>query len=182
MIYHRIAWDTGKNLGKAYNREMELLPNSDDFCCFIDSDAMFTTTFFGKHLEDIVAKYPDVGVFTCMTNRVGCKWQLAPSVDWDNNDMKYHRLIGEVLQDDLYYDVEDVTNKPRGEVMSGVLMMVRRDVWKRVGGFKEEKMLGIDSDFHWRCQKHKEKIYLMNGVYVYHWYRGGNRNNKTHLK
>jgi len=158
---------------------MELLPNDDDYCCFLDGDATFTTTFFGLQLERIVHKYPECGVFVCMTNRVNCEWQLE-TVDWDSDDIKYHRFIGDLLADDNYYQIKDVTNKPKGEVLSGVLMLIRKDVWKKIGGFKDG-MLGVDNDLHWKCQKHGEKVYLLRGFYVYHWYRGGIKKNKEHL-
>ena len=180
MIYYRIVWSTDKNIGAAYNREMQMLPYDDDFCCFIDADAMFLTPFFGKQLERIVEAYPECGAFTCTTNRVNCKWQLAEG-GWMNDDIKYHRLIAERSAQKSYLQVEDVSRKPRGKVMSGVLMLIRRDVWRKVGGFKDG-MLGVDNDFHWKIMDNNERLYLMKGVYVYHWYRGGDYSNKSHLK
>jgi len=181
MIYYRIVWDTDKNIGAAYNREMEMLPFDDDFCCFIDGDVLLgLNPFFGKQLERIVEAYPECGVFTCTTNRVNCKWQIGEG-GWMSNDIAYHKLISERAVKRHYLEVEDKSVVPRGQVMSGVLMLVRRDVWRKVGGFKEG-LLGVDNDFHWRIMDNKEKLYLMKGVYVYHWYRGGDYSNKEHLK
>ena len=47
MIYTHIAFaqsDCEKNIGCAYNQFMEILPNDDDCACFVDHDAMFTTS------------------------------------------------------------------------------------------------------------------------------------------
>ena len=59
MIYHRTVWATDKNIGAAYNREMELLPNDSDYACFLDADAMFLTPYFGSLIESVVKEYPE---------------------------------------------------------------------------------------------------------------------------
>ena len=176
-----IVWNTDKNIGVSYNKEMESLPSDDDFRCFIDGDACFTTDFWGKQLEDIVSKYKNCGCFVGVTNRIGCLWQRVEGVDWDNNDMAYHRKVGNIMFDTRYTDITDVSNVPKGEVQGGVLILLKKSVWKRVGGFKENGILGIDNDLHWKLQDHNEPVYMMNGVYVYHWYRGGYMTNKKHL-
>jgi len=181
MIYYKTVWDTDKNIGKAYNREMELLPNDSDYACFLDGDAMFLTPYFGKVIESVVDEYPECGVFTCMTNRVACDWQIPDKVDWESDDIKYHRHIAQVHELVYGNDVEDVTYKPKTNVLSGVLILIRKDVWRKIGGFIDG-MLGVDNALHWACQKHGEPVYLMLGVYVYHFYRGGNRNDTEHLK
>ncbi len=177
MIYHRTVWATDKNIGAAYNREMALLPSDDDYCCFLDGDAMFTTPFFGKQLEDIVRINSDCGLFTCMTNRVSCKWQLDDFVDWNTDDMVTHRRIGEAFCVARYEDVEDVTHK---QLLSGVLMLIRKREWRSVGGF-QNGMLGVDNAIHKAFKDNGLKVLLMRGFYVYHWYRGGDGNNKKHL-
>lgn len=177
MIYYNIPWNTDKNIGIAYNSFMKML-NDEDYACFIDADACFTTYYFGKQLEDIVREYPECGFFTGRTNRVGCKWQVYIRSDARSNDIKYHRIIGEKLYNNNYKDCIDRSNEG---VMSGVLMLIRKSTWKKVGGFLEDGMLGVDNDFHNKCIANDEKLYLMKGVYVYHWYRGGG-NDKSHLK
>lgn len=182
MIYYSIPFDSTKNIGKYYNSFLDILPNDDDYACFIDADAMFTTYYYGKQLEDIVEKYPEAGVLVGITNRIGCKWQQAKGADATTNDIQYHREVGKRFFDTKYSYCEDVTNKPKLEVLSGVLMMIKKSTWKKIGGFKEDGMLGIDNDIHWKCQDYGEKIYKMDGVYVYHWYRNGNKANKKHLR
>lgn len=181
MIYYSIAFDSTKNVGKYYNQFISILPNDDDYACFIDGDATFTTYTFGKQLEDVVEQYPEAGVFVGITNRVGCKWQVAKDVKHESNDIAYHRQVGQALQDNKYLYCEDVTYKPKLEVLSGVLMMIKKSAWKIIGGIKDEGMLGIDNDVHWKCQEHDIKIYKMEGFYVYHWYRGEDPKNKQHL-
>lgn len=180
MIYYSQPYNVDKNIGQYYNEEMEMLPNDFDFRCFTDGDSMFTTQTYGHALLDYVEMYPECGVFVCMTNRIGCEWQCLPGVNKEDHDMRYHRRLGEKLQAEQYGKIEDVSNVHPGKVLGGVLILIRKDVWKKVGGFKTDGILGVDNHLHWACQKHGEKVYLMKGIYTYHWYRG-ETGDKSHL-
>jgi hypothetical protein len=59
----------GANLGFAYNELMNRL-RDDDWACFIDHDACFTTTDWYAQLEAITAKLSEPCVLTAATNRV----------------------------------------------------------------------------------------------------------------
>lgn len=177
MIDYIIPWRTDKNLGKAYNEALKFTKKK--WVCFLDRDAMFTTAFYGKQIEEIVTKYPKIGLFTCHTNRVNCRWQIPVGIDKETNDMAYHFKNGAEIEEQNYGLVEDKTT---GAPMSGVMMVVNKEVWSRVGGFREDKMLGIDNDFHMKLRRQLGKLYLMKGVYVYHWYRNNNKQSNQHLK
>lgn len=181
MIYYSIPYSTEKNIGKYYNQFMNILPNDDDYACFVDGDTIFTTSNYGHIIEKVVNENPNIGCFTCYTNRIGCPWQVLPGIDKDNNDMKYHRDIGKQIQ--TIYDsiCEDVTNVSDRQVMSGVLILLKKSTWKKIGGFEENGMLGIDNDLHRKIKRYNEKIYIMKGIYLFHWYRWPNSKNKTHL-
>lgn len=180
MIYYTIPFDSGKNIGKYYNSIFEKLAD-DDWACFVDADTIFTTYDYGTLIENVIAKNPGVGAFTCYTNRVACQWQIAPGVDIKSNDMLYHREFGEKIKNQFGTSCLDVTNKPRLEVMSGFFFMLKKSTWQKVGKFPEKGMLGIDNALHWNIQAAGEKLYLMQGLYLYHWYRNGNKNDKKHL-
>lgn len=182
MIYFSIPYSVKKNIGNYYNNQMSRLKSDADFCLFIDGDATFTTVFWGHQLYEIINKYKEVSVFTACTNRVGCRWQIANNVDVDSNDIAYHRRFGEFIKNIYNVDCEDVTLKR--PYLSGVCFMLQKRIWKKIGGFKPDGMLGIDNYFHKAVKKCGEKVYLMKGVYVYHWYRGGGANiyNTSHLK
>lgn len=176
-IYHFIPWNTDKNIGKSYNQCMTLL-NSSDWACFIDGDAIHTTTYFGQRIEQILDNNLSYSLLTCYTNRIGCPYQIAPGSDWNTNDMKHHRDFGENLWNKFNTQVMDITNN--GE-MSGVLVLIKKSIWEQVGGFKEEKMLTVDNDIHRKVRSIGGKVGLMKGIYLQHWYRGGNINDKRHL-
>ena len=180
MIYYSQPYSVDKNIGQYYNSEMELLPNDTDFRCFTDGDSMFTTETYGHAIMDYVEEYPECGVFVCMTNRIGCEWQKQPGVDEDEHDIRYHRRLGEKIQADQYLEIEDVSDVPHGSVLGGVLILIRKDVWKQIGGFKTQGILGVDNHLHWACQEHGLKVYLMKGIFLYHFYRGLT-GDKSHL-
>ena len=180
MIYYSIPYNSNKNIGVYYNNFMSILPNDNDWACFLDGDAVFTTTNFGNQLEDIISKYLDAGVFVGVTNRIGCTWQKVDIIDDTINTMDYHREIGKIIQNKYYDLCEDVTFKD-DNLLSGVLFLIKKEVWKKIGGFKETGMLAIDNDLHLKCRNNNIKVYKMEGVYVYHWYRNNNRKNIEHL-
>lgn len=181
MIYYSIPFNSDKNLGRSYNDFMHILPRNDDYACFVDGDTIFTTPNYGVIIENIVNENKDVGCFTAITNRVACKWQIAPGVDINNNDMAYHRKFGQNIQEVYGTYCEDVTNKGANDPMSGFLILIKKSVWLKCGKFLEKKMLGIDNDIHEKILKKNEKMYMMKGVYLYHWYRWPDIKNITHL-
>lgn len=174
MMYTHIPYapNKTKNLGQAYNRFMDLLKD-EDLACFIDHDAMFTTPDWYEQIEHIAGKYPDAGMFTAKTNRVKNRRQLYRGVISDNHDIAYHRMIGRLLQQDHYADVSVVkAEKP----VSGVVIVIKKKVWN-VHRF-QDGFLGVDNDISCRLIAAGRKVYIMEGVYVYHWYRGDRISNQ----
>jgi len=176
-IFHVIPWNSSKNIGKSYNDMMKMV-GTNDWVCFLDGDAVHTTSFFGSRIESVVSKNTQYSLFTCYTNRIGCKYQIAPGVDQRINDQQYHRNFGENLWNKFNTEVIDVTKQ---SPMSGVMLLVKKSSWELVGGFKEEKMLSVDNDIHIKFTKHGLKSGLMKGIYVQHWYRNGDSKNIKHL-
>lgn len=179
MIYYTLPWDSSQNIGRYYNRFMEALPSDDDFACFLDGDATFTISNYGLQLEAVIRRYPKCGVFVGRTNRVKCPWQIVPDVDVSSNDIEYHRTVGKALAE-RHWDSSVPIDPDPEKLMSGVLFLVRKATWRRVGGFPEEGMLGVDNEFHRRCIKAGEEMLLAMGLYVYHWYRN-NLDDISHL-
>jgi GT2 family glycosyltransferase len=177
-VFHMIPWNTDKNIGRAYN-EMMFLVGDNDWVCFIDGDAVHTSHFFGKRIEDVITSNPEYSMFTCMTNRVGRPYQIPANVDTKSNDQKYHREFGDLLWDKNGVNVLNITDRPN---LSGVMILIKKTMWETVGGFKEKKMITIDGDMHQRVKCSEGKVGLMRGIYVQHWYRGGNAQNKKHLQ
>jgi len=182
MIFYTQAWDSKKNIGHYYNAFMFNVTNPEDWVCFTDSDACFTTYNYGKQLEDIITKHPDVGCFTARTNRVNCIYQVANGIDHASNDMTYHRELGKVFHDTFYDECVDVT---KAQLFSGFCILIKKELWDKFGGVTTQGMLGVDNEIHVKIQKNNEKVFLMKGVYLYHWYsnfHGKGKRDISHLK
>lgn len=103
MIITAIAHDVGADLGRAYNEVMRRA-RDDDWVCFVDHDAVFTTRTWYQQLCEAVEEHPEAGLFGVMTNRVGNPEQEilldVARGGRDNHDMRYHRKIGAALAED----------------------------------------------------------------------------------
>ena len=177
-VHHYIPWDSNKNIGVSYNKILNLV-DDDDWVCFLDGDAVHTSSFFGKRLEEVIVNNYNFSMFTCVTNRIGCPYQIAQGANQISDDQKYHREFGENLWNTHKTSVIDITNL---QLLSGVLILINKKAWQKVGGFKESGMLGVDNDIHTKFKNSGLKVGLMKGIYVQHWYRGGNIKNINHLK
>ena len=139
QIYYSQPWSTKKNIGAYYNKFMELLPDDDDFACFTDGDAMFMTVYYGRQIEDIVKKYPQCGLFTCMTNRVAFPNQIA-DISWQNNDIEKK----ESRDSNVHYN-----NTVGGSglvIRGGVISHIPEDGWKMSGWVRYQQE-------HWELKK-----------------------------
>ena len=96
------------------------------------------------------------------------------NIDPYNHDISYHRKIGNFLQSNYYDDVQHITKKLRPKGFSGVFILIKKSVWKKINGFKTTGFLGVDDDLRHRLNIYDIPLYIMNGVYVYHWYRADN--------
>lgn len=177
MIYNFTPWSAEKDIGKSYNRCMELL-SPGDWGVFLDGDAVFTTYDWGKHITDTIEANPEYDLLTCMTNRVGLSSQIYRVSVWGENDMLKHRQWGEQCWTDYGTEVQDITG---GTPLSGVMIAASYNGWKKCGGFPEGGMLGIDNAIHKTFEANGYRVGIMRGLYVYHWYRGGDKRNTKHL-
>lgn len=182
MIYTFIAYapkEHDKDLAWTYNEYMKLLPNDDDWACFIDHDAMFTTPDWYPQMESIIKENPEYSCFTVATNRVYAAWQIPEGVNSINHDICYHRDIGKSLQDTNGNKVSDVTNcanlpaSPITSPLSGVVILYKKSAWKEVSFrlMQPKRLTGIDNLLHLDLRDKGHKVGLMAGIYVYHWHR-----------
>jgi len=174
MIHILTPYSTEKNLGKAYNNSVNLIPDGD-WVCVTDYDVMFLTPDCGVILQEYVNKYPDTGIFTCLTNRIHplANDQLLNTVS-ENTDIKYHISLANEQKKQLY-QVKDI-NHP----ISGFLMMFSKETWKKSKFTEDKKCLGVDNFFSQSVLKFKP-IRVMLGLYVWHTYRINNITDKSHL-
>lgn len=178
MVWIRTPYSTEKNLGRAYNHEMSMIPDGDA-ACFIDGDTMFLTPNYGHILNQYHEAYPDA-VLTCWTNRI-------------------HQLAKAQLRDDIRSsDIRDHLSVPQGFTtatpidgpISGFLMVVPKSVWANnrfteVNVYRpdEPNLLGVDNEFTNKVRKAGVRVLRMDGLYVWHTYRlMSDGKDKSHLK
>lgn len=179
-IHYILYYSTTKNFGKAINDEVALIPDND-FICIMDGDMLFLTPDWGKQIEEVVKlhghKFDLIG---CVTNRLGRPIQLAPGVDYNNYDIKYHYQKSVEFRDKNFGQVQDITDR---KLVAGLLMLFPKRLWNEIK-FQENTPF-FDDLFSKEVVKRGGKLGLMTGLYVYHWYRGWSDNPKSersHLK
>lgn len=202
MIYYSIPWDSNKDIIEYYNGFMETLPSDEDWACFIDSDACFTTNFYGRQLERAIENNPNAKCFTCYVSKINLTgaalWQMVPEEDMPNgmrhhlvnNDMRYHREIGikiaqkyeeqvvKILPENIMWTENQETSLGGIKWMSGTLILIQKKLWKNIGKFKvwdlnsPDRFMQVDNKLHRDITDWGEHVYLMKDVYLYHWYRG----------
>lgn len=146
------------NLGAAYNKAMLSVPD-DGWGCLLDHDIMFTTRTWYRQLEEAIAVQP-AGSFTAGTNRIRSKWQ---TVAVSGDDIGHHRRIGESMAAKrTLLDVTDTAG------WGGVLMLVSKASWRAAGGFPDG-LFCVDHLFHFALKAAGRRVWLIEGLYVYHW-------------
>ena len=178
MIRTFIAYAQGRDLAWTYNEYMGGLPE-DDWACFIDHDAMFTTADWYPQMEAIIKANPEYSCFTVTTNRAYASWQIPEGVNGINHDIKYHREVGQSLQSANGARVNDVTGcadlpaPPETSPFSGVVILYKKSAWKQVPfrAMQQGRLTGIDNLLHIDLRDKGFKVGLMTGIYVYHWHR-----------
>ena len=157
------------NLGWCYNNFMKM-GGDDDWVLFLDHDATFTVKQWYSQVEEIIEKNQEYGAFTSLMNRVGNPYHIPKGIDSNNHDMIYHRNIGKLIYEQYKDNVIDIPHNNFNLFLSGVLILVSKKTWKKIGGF-QEGFLGVDNCFHVDCLYNDIRVGLMQGVYLYHFYR-----------
>jgi hypothetical protein len=168
-VFIRTPYSLEKNLGKAYNEEMAMIPDGDA-ACFIDGDCMFLNSNYGTILHNYANEHQD-SILTCWINRIHplATGQLFPGIaDW---------TVQQCLeQADKIKDLT-CTTLLTGSV-SGTLMIVPKKIWDRykfceVNTYRpsEPNLLGCDNHYTNLVRGNGVKVKRMNGLLIYHQYR-----------
>lgn len=159
MIYYFQPQRLDKNIGQAYNDYMDLI-KPQDYAVFTDLDVCFLTREQGDLIERAIKEYPDTGLFTCYTNRLGSKDNLLNIKDY-NTDIAYHVRIAREQQE-LPFSVRPFKGLP-----GGFLMVIKKEVYLKVGRFLDG-FLGLDNNYAFRLLHKGYKIRLIESLYVFH--------------
>lgn len=176
MIYFFTPYSQTKEFGVACNNHCRLVPNDEDWICIMDGDCMFLTPDFGTVMQQYIDKYPETGLFTCLTNRVGTDSQMWPGM-FEEKDILEHRKVAMELRDKKHLEVKEL-----GKFISGYLMLFKKSTWLKVGGFVTKGVLAVDNHFSSAIYNRQMKIRLMESLYVLHYYRMAEGvHDKSHL-
>jgi len=182
MVHDIIPYSLDKNLGKAYNDAMALIPDGDHVC-FRDGDTCWLTPDYGVHLTEYVRQFPD-SVLTCWTNRINEKAEQQSDIGGirEDVDFKTHLKYAEVFKNKLY------KTTPLHGFVSGFCLVFPKSLWQQ-HKFTEKQvyedrgphnLLGVDNDWTNRVRVAGVPVLRMDGLYIWHTYRLLN-NSKEHL-
>ncbi len=176
-IHYLQPFRSDKNLGRAYNDAMKLIPD-EDHACLRDIDTLFLTPNTPNIIEQYVKSYPNA-LLISYTNRVSAinQTQLFNNEVSENTDILHHQNIAYQLEE-MYRSSASIINKD----ISGFLMVLPKHVWLRYPFPETGKCIGIDTHYGRLLRRNGVHIYRMNSVYVFHTYRLRNGvKDKTHL-
>lgn len=163
MIHYLTPYRSDKNLGKAYNDAMRLIPDGDT-AVLMDIDVMFLLPEQPSMIEWHVLSRPDA-VLTCYTNRISDKSpQLYKGITNPVADIREHIDIAERV-------ARNKTIMPVSRCISGFLMVVPKSVWQRVPFPETGKCLAVDTVWSRQVLAKGIHIGLMTDIYVWHTYR-----------
>lgn len=165
-VYFFSPYSVQRNLGQALNAYMDLVPSDEDWVCFFDRDVLFLTADYGHQITEIIMRHPEAGLFTCLTNRIGCTSQLYRGKISNDTDILRHRKIALTLERKYRRRVEKISAP-----VSGFFMVLKKRVWREVRFDEGVRLLGVDWSFSSRLAATGRPIFLMLGLYVFHYYR-----------
>jgi len=166
MIHRIQPFSANKNLGKAYNDHIKILPENS-WICIQDYDTCFLEHNFYVNMLEYIKQFPNQGIFTCYTNRTLCKEQQYRGQIFDNPDIGHWRKVS------IEVHKKPISLKDINKEISGFCMLFNKNVWEKAGGFmeREARCLGIDNNFCWSVLEKGFKIGLMENVFCFHYYR-----------
>jgi len=160
----RIPYLPNKELGRAYNDAMETVRS---WVMFIDSDVFLRTQpkWYDICMEAIRRVGHDAGFITCVTNRIGCPAQRCGDAPKSDDIAEHIAYAEKRFQKYGYSTVEIPRVRP-----SGMLFITHKAAWQKAGKFPSG-FLGVDNRYAGAVKNAGYKVYLMEGLYVYHSYK-----------
>lgn len=181
MLYFFTPYSQEKRLFDAIDACIMLL-KEEDWACIMDGDTAFLRSDFGTRIQEYINTYPGAGLFTCYASRCHYAWQQP--ADWNND-------CDSIMELKFRTDVCD--KEHRGEVaeintrIAGHLFVIKKKTWLRIrmqvmSRCRGKKILGIDTRISNEILRQNYKIYLMKGIYIFHYLRMVEGiDNKSHL-
>jgi hypothetical protein len=167
-IIYSTPFSSEKLVGKEYNRICEKA-SKGEWICLRDADTMFLRSDFGSIIENTIRENPNIDLFGCYTNRIGLNYQLYNGIMSENPDITYHKKIADKAFQEHRYSCT-IINKP----IAGLFLLFKKELWDEIkfcdGMFNNSNEL-FDWDFSKKVLESGKTIGLINGLYLFHYYR-----------
>ena len=180
-IYFFKPYSFEKNLAKAYNQYMSLLPDENDWAVLMDGDVAFLENDFGDVIKRNIEQYDDgnVGMFGCFASRTRNR-ELRPDEIYKEDD---YDLIS---QKNRYIQVREKYGdsvKLIDDHCTGFFLCVKKKVWQHIPCPDNGTLRKADENWSHELLKAGYKLLCMQGMYVLHYYRAaeGGAKYKKHL-
>lgn len=160
-IFPVMPFALDRNFGRACNETLAMLP-AGSWAAIIDHDCMFTSPHWFAQMHEAIACKPDAGAFAVVTNRIASPWQKSTEGVAAGDDIHAHRKIGEARR-----GVRTLLDITCTKGFGGVVTLVNRDAWAETAGYADG-LFCIDHSIHFRLIEKGRRIYLIEGLYVYH--------------
>lgn len=152
------------DLGECYN---EYMSKAEDWVLFLDHDVLLLNPHWYKICMNVINQWGhNAGFITCVTNRIGCRWQKAGS-DIQNDDIKYHLNFAKNLYLEHGNDSNEILQN--SSPLSGFFILTHKEAWEKSGRFKSG-FLTVDNDYDNKIQTAGYKRVIIPGLYCYHMY------------
>lgn len=176
-VWYSAPADPEKNIGRAYNEFCDRITDDpDDWICIRDMDSLMWPELALKQIEDVLElngeKYQ---LFGCVTNRLATEYQRPFPEDFDNPSVLKANERALWLHNNKYAQVAD-----HGRPIAGLFMLFQKKTWER-HPFKEG-IYTADTEFGESILNAGGKIGLMQGLYVFHYYRFDKPNPTKYLR
>lgn len=170
MLFIAEPFREDKNLGRAYNEFMQILPD-DGVAILKDIDTCFVLPDTPYHLLEYHKLYPEA-LLTCFTNRLSplAVPQLIGGKPSEDGNMKTWIELAQLKKKSLY-GVTEIRQD-----ISGFLMVLSKKFWNRFP-FPENPFpakggcIGIDTVYGRQVREAGRRILRCDGILVFHLYR-----------
>lgn len=169
MINWLQPYTIDKNIGREYNRLIDLMPDGS-WIGLTDHDAMFLRPDSKAQIEHCINEHGHCfDVFGVLTNRLYGDHQRFNGEFSDNADVNHHLGIADLLHVSSFGYVSETKIN-----IAGLCMVFNKDTWLRVGGFNEDSIC-LDKEFTDAVMRTGGRLGICKGVYVFHLYRWGQK-------
>lgn len=165
MIFDITPFRSDKNIGKAYNERISVLPE-DAWVIIRDGDCMYLTPDYGNIIEGIISKHGnEYDLIGALTNRLGVKELCYNGEFSQDTDICNHYLTAKAVQ--RHDDMKET------DLIAGFFMMFKKETWTKVGGFSENMSDApyTDKRFCANIKANGGKIGIAQNLYLFHAYR-----------